>query len=276
MSLCWLHALRMLVLTAGLLAAPAVAGAQEPPKERPPQRPDVPLSTGDEDPGEEAAPSETVAAPCDPEGAFHRSTLGFGLGIGIAYLPELGGINQRLLRAGLGELPTFAPYLSLAVPASYGRLVALAQLRLTGASAEVGDSSLDTVHATLAVGYSLTPPETLAIYPFVGLGIGAADLTVGSAGPLVPSFDRALTESSGALEVSSLAMIGTAGMGADLLLARVDDHPTRGLFASARVGVTASFVHSDWSLGSEQGSLPDGPRPPLGGLYAEVGAGLRF
>lgn len=276
MSLSRSHAICRLLLSLGLLAVAGQASAQEAPEDPADQRPYVPRSTDDEEPGEDADGGEPLVAPCDPEGAFHRSTLGFGLGMGIAYLPELDGINHRLARAGVEELPTFAPYLSLAVPASLGRLMALAQLRLTSASAEQDGASFDTLHATLAVGYSLTPPETLALYPFVGLGIGAAELTIGTGGSLVPSFDRALTESSGALELSSLAMLGTAGMGADLLLARVDDHPTRGLFASARVGVTAAFVSTDWSFGSGRGSLPDGPRSPLGGMYAEVGAGLRF
>jgi hypothetical protein len=254
-----------LLLAVGTLAVAPTALAQG-----------APRRAGDAKPPQPEVAAEGPAAPCDPEGAFHRSTVGFGLGIGIAYLPEIDGINQRLVAAGLGELPTAAPYLSLALPASLGRLMALAQLRLTSASAEVGGASFDTLHATLSVGYSLTPPETLAIYPFVGLGLGSANLTLGSSKNLVPTFDQAIEQSSGPVELSTLSMLGTAGMGADLLLARVDDHPTRGLFASARVGITASFYHSDWSFGAGQGSLSDGPSPPLGGLFAEVGAGLRF
>jgi hypothetical protein len=131
------------------------------------------------------------------------------------------------------------------------------------------------VHATVAVGYSLTPPETLAVYPFVGLGIGSASLTVGRAGPLAPSFDQALAQSSGPLELHTLGFLGTVGIGGELLIARTDDHPTRGLFAAARTGLTVSFLNSDWSLG-DVGTLKSGPRAPLSGFFGELAFGLRL
>jgi hypothetical protein len=242
-----------LALLAGTCAASGTAVAEEP-----------------------AAPVEPACAQgcCDCEAIFHRSTLGFGMGVGISSIAEMSDINARLVRAGAGELNGYAPYLSLSVPLSVRRWVVLTEVRL--ASVGGSDSSgLDTVHATVAVGYSLTPPETLALYPFVGLGIGSASLSVGRAGPLAPSFDQALDQSSGPLELHTLGFLGTVGIGGELLIARTDDHPTRGLFAAARTGLTVSFLNSDWSLG-DIGTLPSGPRAPLSGFFGELAFGLRL
>jgi hypothetical protein len=48
------------------------------------------------------------------------------------------------------------------------------------------------------------------------------------------------------------------------------------MFVGARVGVTACFTSSDWSLGTGLGRVTDGPAPPLGGYFAELNAGLRL
>jgi hypothetical protein len=224
----------------------------------------------------EAADDEACGSGCcDCDAIFRGSTLGFGMGVGISNIAEMDAVNARLARAGASELDAYAPYLSLSVPVSLKRLVVLTEVRLATLGGSDDSSGLDTVHATMAVGYSLTSPETLALYPFVGLGLGAATLSVGRAGPLAPSFDRALTQSSGPLELRTLAFLGTVGIGGELLIARTEDHPTRGLFAAARTGLTVSFVSSDWSMG-DVGSLSDGPRAPLSGFFGELAFGLRL
>jgi hypothetical protein len=222
-----------------------------------------------------------IAAPacaegcCDCEAIFHRSTLGFGMGIGISSLAEIDGVNARLARVGASELRGYAPYLSLSIPLSLQRWIVLTEVRLATLGGSDDTSSLDTVHATMAVGYSLTSPETLALYPFVGLGLGSATLSIGRAGPLAPSFDQALGQSTGPLVLDTLAFLGTVGIGGELLIARTEDHPTRGLFAGARTGLTVSFLNSDWSLG-DVGSLADGPPAPLSGFFGELAFGLRL
>jgi hypothetical protein len=223
-------------------------------------------------PGEASACADGC---CDCEAIFHRSTLGFGMGVGISSLAEIDGLNARLARVGASELRGYAPYLSLSIPLSLERVIVLTEVRLASVGGSDDTSSLDTVHATVAFGYSLTPPETLALYPFVGLGLGSATLSVGRAGPLAPGFDQALGQSTGPLVLDTLAFLGTVGLGGELLVARMDDHPTRGLFAAARTGLGVSFLHSDWSLG-DVGSLRDGPRPPLSGFFGELAFGLRL
>jgi hypothetical protein len=224
---------------------------------------------------DEPTTAEACAGPCWDE-VFRRSSLGFGMGVGVAYLPEMAGVNERIGRAGYDELAAFTSYFTMSVPLSIDHFMLLAQVRLTSVSSDDETTRYESLHGMLSAGWSITPPELLAIYPFAGIGIASATLTLGQTTPLGASFDSVLAGSHGPLELDALALVGTTGMAAELLVARTDDHPTRGIFIGARLGVTATFTASDWSLGSGLGSVPDGPRPPLGGYFAELNAGLRL
>jgi hypothetical protein len=268
-------------IAAALLLGAQAAGAQSASARRPgPDNSEIPAmgpvaGTGQPTVEAEAEGHGSFTLGCDWDEIFHRSALGFGMGVGISSIAEMGGLNARLTRAGASELAAYAPYLSLSVPLSIRRFVVLTEVRLAAVSATDDTAKLQTVHATVAVGYSLTAPELLALCPLVGLGVGSATLSVGRAGPLTPSFDQALLQGSGPLELSTLAFLGTMGIDGELLIARTDDHPTRGLFAAARAGLTVNFLNSDWSLGGI-GTLADGPRAPLSGFFGALALGLRL
>jgi hypothetical protein len=235
----------------------------------------------------EAAPAEaTVVAvqpdeePC-PEGCMpaapsQRATEGFGVGIGITQLQEVDSVNARLKRVGYGELAGFGAGLSFSIPMSIDRLMILAQIRMTSVGSEDDLSTLDTYLGTFSMGYSITPPEVLAVYPFVGLGIGSAELSLGRPAPLVATFDEAVRGTVGPVDISTIAMVGTVGIGADLLIASTVDHPSRGLFLGVRAGHVATFFNAEWSLGADVGDVEDGPLAPLSGFYGEFNFGLRF
>lgn len=213
---------------------------------------------------------------CDGDEAFHRSTVGFGVALGISQIYEIDGINHRLALAGVDELSEVGAHVSFSIPMTIERFVLLTQIRFLRLGAPGDDTRLNTYLGTFSFGYSLTPPEHLALYPFAGLGVGAAELTVGRPGPVGANFDQALAQTRGGVDLSTIAFLGTVGVAADLLLARSADHPTRGVFLGARTGFTAGLLHSDWSLGPEEGDVADGPPAPMSGFYGEFAFGLRF
>jgi hypothetical protein len=244
----------------------------------------VPAGSAYSDPaGHEGGPRDPGPGPrshgdstCGYDALIRRSTVGFGVALGVTQIAEIDGINTRLVRAGFSELPSVGPHLSLSVPLSIERFTMLTQLRFVRLGGGTDSSALDLYEGTFSFGYSLTPPELLAVYPFAGIGIGSAELTVGSPTPTGGSFDQALGSARGGLDLSTLALLGTVGIAADWLLARSADHPTRGLFIGLRTGLSAAFVQSDWSLGPAEGNVSDGPAAPMSGWYGEFAFGLRL
>jgi hypothetical protein len=223
------------------------------------------------------APSRRFCADtCGYEGLFEQSTAGFAVAMGVSQIAEIDGINRRLAPAGYSELPTYGAHVSFSIPISVDRFLFLTQIRFLRFGAPGETSKLDTYLGTFSFGYSLTPPEVLQLYPFAGVGIGASELSLGTPGPAGVTFDEALRQSHGSLDLATIGFIGTVGIAADWLLVRAFDHPTRGLFIGLRTGMSAVFAHSDWSLGPEEGDVPDGPAAPMSGFYGEGALGLRF
>jgi hypothetical protein len=93
---------------------------------------------------------------------------------------------------------------------------------------------------------------------------------------MTDSFDQALREGVGRATMSARTFLGTVGMAAELLIARVQRHPTRGMFLGLHVGHTAAFVSSDWSMSTELPELEGGPQPPLSGFHGHFAFGLRL
>jgi hypothetical protein len=213
---------------------------------------------------------------CGYEELFRQSTVGFGVAMGVSQIAEIDGINSRLAPAGYSELPAWGAHVAFSIPMSIDRFMFLTQIRFLRFGAPGETSQLDTYLGTFSFGYSLTPPEVLALYPFAGLGIGASELSLGTPGPAGVSFDDALRQGRGAVDLSTIGFVGTVGIAADYLLVRTFDHPTRGLFIGARTGMSVAFTHSDWSFGPEQGDVLDGPAAPMSGFYGEGALGLRF
>lgn len=210
------------------------------------------------------------------EPADGRLTMGVGVALGVSQLFEVDGVNQRLTSGGFTELPAVGAHVTFAAPLFIDRVVLRPQLRLARFGAPGDGAELDTYLGTFSFGYSLTPPEPLAVYPFAGLGVGAAELSLGTPGPTGGSFDEALRRARGSLDLSTIGFVGTVGVAVDWLLARASHHPTRGLFVGLRAGYSAVFVSSAWSFGPEQGDVTDGPLAPLSGYYGEGALGLRF
>ena len=273
-------------MTAALLASVTLLGVPAAGSDR--QLPKGAQAGGGTDPGAEAPgrgeTAEVATAPsqgcwadrCGDEAPFRQSTVGFGVAMGVSHLFEVPGINRRLGAAGYSELPAYGAHVAFSIPFTIDRFVFLTQIRFLRFGAPGETSQLDTYLGTFSFGYSITPPEVLALYPFAGLGVGAAELSLGTPGPAGTSFDQALRQAHGALDLSTLGFVGTVGVAADWLLVRTLDHPTRGLFIGLRTGFSAAFVSSEWSFGPEEGDAVDGPAAPLSGLYGEGALGLRF
>ena len=194
----------------------------------------------------------------------------------MAHLTDVDGVNRLLRHAGHEALPKVTPYLSFSVPLTVYRFMFLPQLRLQNVGASDANSRLESFLATLSFGYSLTPPEYLALYPFAGIGVGTATLSVGQPGPADATFRDALTGTGGTVDPSTVSLLSTVGAAAELLVARVEDHPTRGLFVALRTGFTVVLLSSNWSPDPERRDIEDGPLTPMSGLYGELAFGLRL
>lgn len=266
------------LVAAGALFGPGAVGAAEPEATIAVDEPAREVAA--EPVAETAAEPVSATAPApeaeEGEPIYDHSTVGLGVALGFSQLAEMGGINQRLTTAGYGELPELGVHVAFSIPLSVERLIMLARIQMASVSNEDGNAALETYLGTFSAGYSITPPEILALYPFFGIGVGSAELSVGEPTPIVATFDQALGSSTGPVDLSTLAFLGTVGIGADLMLARTGGHPTRGLTIGLRAGYTAVFFDSDWSFGPTFGDVSENPNAPLSGVYGELAFGLQF
>ena len=221
---------------------------------------------------EEPTPAEACAGLCWDEVFPARASAWHGRRRGV--LPEMAGVNERIGRAGYDELGTFTTYFTMSVPLSIDHFMLLAQVgspRFRATTRPTG-----RVLAWHAFGRLVDHASRGARHlPVRGHRHRFGDAHARPNHPTRRELRQRALRLPRACELDALAFVGTTGMAAELLVGshRRPSHPWECLHRRPP-GRGGLLTASDWSLGPGLGSVPDGPRPPLGGYFGSSTPGF--
>jgi len=185
--------------------------------------------------------------------------------VGATHIFGVEGVNDELYATGYSRVGKIMPNLSIAVTGAFStRLVVEPQYRFSIVSSK--DVTLTVHHFLINSGYLVYARDETFLYPFLGFGLGNAQLELARhlGGQ---SFDEALASPSNDALLESSAIVLHGGVAANLWGSGHGD------FIGLRTGIVHAPGDRAWKR--RGADIYDGPKPPMGGAYFALAVGFR-
>jgi hypothetical protein len=197
-------------------------------------------------------------------------------------LPSLSAIDAETREAGFSEFSSPEVLIGPGVELSFGRSRVGVELVLdpyrTAIERSAGETASRSFSMLVAtVGYDVVRTTTVGIYPLVTLGGARAEVTLTpGAAPILVDRLQAFTDRT---DVSRVAFVGAAGLGADVLVPLSTTSPEGRRLVTTREGIRfgvdvsyfVDIAETGWSRGDTD--LGSGPSGTIGGAQGRFAVG---